>query len=151
MACISYIEVDAEELDKIKPLWEKLVEHIKVRSTHFSDWFETRTFEKRKAELMKKSDRGKLHINLAVYGNEYIGYCVSSVCCKTGEIDSIFVEENHRSYGIGGEMMKRALAWMEEEQAESVNIAASIGDEDVLPFYQHYGFFPKRILLKLKM
>lgn len=150
MTGISYIEVDTEELDKIKPLWEKLIEHIKARSTHFCDWFETRNFEQRKTEFLRKSDRGKLHISLAVHGGEDVGYCVSSICCKIGEIDSIFVEENYRSSGIGGEMMKRALAWMDEEQVESVNVAASIGNEEVLPFYQQYGFFPKLILLKRK-
>ncbi len=150
MTCISYIEVGEEELDKIRPLWEKLIEHVKARSTHFGDWFETRTFGQRKTEFLNKSKRGKLHISLAVDGSESIGYCVSSICCETGEIDSIFVEEGYRSSGIGGQMMKRALAWMEEEQIESVNIIASIGNEEVLSFYQKYGFFPKQILLKQK-
>ena len=62
----------------------------------------------------------------------------------------IFVEESHRACGIGGEMMKRALAWMETEKAERVNIAVSIGNEEVLPFYQRYGFFPKHIFLEPK-
>lgn len=47
-------------------------------------------------------------------------------------------------------MMKRALAWMETEKAERVNIAVSIGNEEVLPFYQRYGFFPKHIFLEPK-
>ena len=100
--------------------------------------------------MLAKSTAGKLHICLALDGGEYVGYCVSSVCCRAGEIDSIFVEESHRACGIGGEMMKRALAWMETEKAERVNIAVSIGNEEVLPFYQRYGFFPKHILLEPK-
>jgi hypothetical protein len=46
--------------------------------------------------------------------------------------------------------MKRALSWMEDEQVESVRIAASIGNEEVIPFYHNYGFLPKQIQLELK-
>ncbi|MDQ1262888.1 MAG: hypothetical protein QG575_2069 [Euryarchaeota archaeon] len=150
MTDVSYIEVDEQGLDRIKPLWEKLIEHIRARSVHFGSWFEARAFSQRKSELLAKSTAGKLHICLALDGGEYVGYCVSSVCCREGEIDSIFVEESHRACGIGGEMMKRALAWIETEKAERVNIAVSVGNEEALPFYQRYGFFPKHILLEPK-
>jgi GNAT superfamily N-acetyltransferase len=148
MTDVSFIEVDDRELGRIKPLWEMLIEHIMVRSSYFHKVFETRTFEQRKAELLRKAAGGKLHIDLAMKGGKYIGYCVSSISYRIGEIDSIFVEENHRSSGIGSELMKRALSWMEDEQVESVRIAASIGNEEVLPFYHHYGFLPKQILLE---
>ncbi|MFB3764129.1 MAG: GNAT family N-acetyltransferase [Methanotrichaceae archaeon] len=150
MTEVSYIEVDEQGLDQIKPLWEKLIEHVRLRSTYFSKWFGARTFEQRKAELLRKSAGGKLHIDMAADGGQYIGYCVSSIFYRIGEIDSIFVEESHRSSGIGDHLMKRALAWMEDEKAESVRIAATIGNEEVLPFYQRYGFFPRQTLLELK-
>ncbi|MDD1761227.1 MAG: GNAT family N-acetyltransferase [Methanothrix sp.] len=150
MTDVSYIEVDEQGLDLIKPLWEKLIEHIIARSVYFGEWFEARAFEQRKSELLRKSSAGKMHIGLALVDGEYVGYCVSSVCCRAGEIDSIFVEESHRACGIGGEMMKQALAWMEKEQAVRINIAVSVGNEEALPFYQRYGFFPKHILLEPK-
>jgi ribosomal protein S18 acetylase RimI-like enzyme len=150
MTSVSYVEVGDQGLDRIKSLWEKLIEHIKPRSTYFSKWFEMRTFEQRKAELLEKSAGGKLHVDLAMKGGQYIGYCVSSISYRAGEIDSIFVEESHRSSGIGNELMKRALSWMENEKAESVIVAASIGNEEVISFYQRYGFFPKHTLLELK-
>lgn len=150
MTEISYIEVDEAGLDQIEPLWTKLIEHIRARSVYFGKWFESRAFEQRKSELLRKASAGKLHIDLAVDGGAYVGYCVSSVCDRVGEIDSIFVQKSHRSLGIGGEMMKRALSWMEREKAMKVNIAVSVGNEEALPFYQHYGFFPKHILLEPK-
>lgn len=150
MTDISYIEVDEQGLDRIKPLWENLIEHIRDRSVYFGNWFETRAFSQRKTELLTKSTAGKLHICLALESGVCVGYCVSSVCCRAGEIDSIFVEESHRTCGIGGEMMKRALAWMEKEKVRKVNIAVSVGNEDALPFYRSYGFFPKHILLEQK-
>jgi GNAT superfamily N-acetyltransferase len=111
-----------------------------MRPTYFDKWFETRTFEQRKAELLTKSAGGKLHIDLAIDRGQYIGYCVSSISYRAGVIDSIFLEESRRFSGIGSELMKRALSWMEDEQVESVTIAANIGNE--VPFYQRYGFFP---------
>ena len=150
MTGIFYIEVGEQGLDRIKPLWEKLMGHIKVRSTYFSEWFEMRTFEQRKAELLRKAAQGKLRIDLAMDGKQGIGYCISSISHRIGEIDSIFVEETRRSSGIGNEMMNRALSWMEAEHVDSIKLAASIGNEEVLPFYHRYGFLPKHILLELK-
>jgi GNAT superfamily N-acetyltransferase len=151
MTEISYIEVDEHELDRIEHLWTNLIEHIRERSVYFGKWFEARAFEQRKAELLRKSSAGELHIDLAVDDGVYVGYCVSSICCRAGEIDSIFVLKSHRSLGIGGELMKRALAWIEKKKAEKVSIAVSVGNEEALPFYQHYGFFPKHILLEQKV
>lgn len=148
MGQVIYMDVGAQGLDMIRPLWEGLIAHIKVRSTYFSQWFEARTFEQRKNEILKKSVAGKLRVDLAVDEGRCIGYCVSSISDRIGEVDSIFVEEGHRSRGIGGEMMKRALAWMESEKAGSVKISASVGNEEVLPFYQRHGFFPRYILLE---
>ena len=150
MTGIIYIEVGEQGLDRIKPLWEKLMGHIKVRSTYFSEWFEMHTFEQRKAELLRKAAEGKLRIDLAMDGKQDIGYCVSSISHRIGEIDSIFVEESHRSSGIGNELMNRALSWMEAEHVDSIKLAASIGNEEVLPFYHRYGFLPKHILLESK-
>jgi diamine N-acetyltransferase len=150
MTDICYIEVGAQDLDRIKPLWERLTEHIKLRSIYFSEWFRTRTFEQRKAELLRKAAEGKLRVDLAMDGKQSIGYCVSSISNGVGEIDSIFVVDSYRSSGIGSELMKRALSWMENDQVERIKLAASIGKEEVLPFYCSHGFLPKHILLELK-
>jgi diamine N-acetyltransferase len=150
MKGICYIEVGAQDLDRIKPLWERLTEHIKLRSTYFSEWFRTRTFEQRKAELLRKAAEGKLRVDLAMDGKQEIGYCVSSISHSIGEIDSIFVVDSYRSSGIGSELMKGALSWMENDQVERIRLAASIGNEEVLPFYRSHGFRPKHILLELK-
>jgi ribosomal protein S18 acetylase RimI-like enzyme len=150
MTGINYIQVAAQDLDRIKPLWERLIEHIKLRSTYFSEWFRTRTFEQRKVELLRKDAEGKLRMDLAMDGEQCIGYCVSSISYGIGEVDSIFVEDSYRSSGIGSELMKRALSWMENEQVERIKLAASIGNEEVLPFYRSHGFLPKHILLELK-
>jgi diamine N-acetyltransferase len=150
MTDICYIEVGAQDLDRIKPLWERLTKHIKLRSTYFSEWFRTRTFEQRKTELLRKAAEGKLHVNLAMDGGQDIGYCVSSISYGIGEIDSIFVVDSYRSSGIGSELMQQALSWMENDQVERIKLAASIGNGELLPFYRSHGFFPKHILLELK-
>src|SRR5208282_159066 len=56
MANIKYIETDQGDIDAIKPLWEKLNEHIRVRSPYFKRHYETFTFDRRKAELLRKAD-----------------------------------------------------------------------------------------------
>jgi diamine N-acetyltransferase len=148
MGRVIYLSVGEQGLDQIRPLWECLIEHLKTRSTFFKRWFKSRTFDERKSELLKKSAGGKLHVDLALDDGHCIGYCVSSVSDEAGEIDSIFVEECHRSRGIGGQLMRRALSWMEDENAQIVKVSASVGNEEALPFYMHYGFLPKNIVLE---
>ncbi len=60
------------------------------------------TFEKRKADLLKKAASGKMRVDLAFdeVSGRNVGYCVSSINQeKTGEIESIFVDAAYRGMG----------------------------------------------------
>ncbi len=65
-----------------------------------------------------------------------------------GEVDSIYVKEGYRSQGIGDQLMKRALIWMEENGTESKKIMVTVGNQEVLAFYQRYGFRPRSIIME---
>jgi len=150
---ISYIEVSGEEIDIIKPLWEKLRDHHFGLSPHFADRYDEFKFEDRKKELLNKADKNLLKVDIAKDEDTQwlIGYCISSISAGLiGEIDSIYLEENYRSLGIGNELMNRALEWMDEKGAKFKRIVVAMGNEDLLPFYESYNFFPKHIILEQK-
>jgi ribosomal protein S18 acetylase RimI-like enzyme len=149
---ISYFVTDEKELDSVKDLWEKLNLHHQSRSKYFFQNYENIVFEDRKEELIKKSGKGVLRIDLAVDSNSelVIGYCISSILNGKGEIDSIYVEEKFRSMGIGDNLMKSSLRWMDEEGVETREVQLLAGNDDAIQFYSHYGFHPKHILLKQK-
>ena len=78
-----------------------------------------------------------------------IAYCVSTISPDgRGEIDSMFVEERCRGCGIGSELIRHALAWMESAEASSKVVTVAYAAERVLAFYRRFGFHARTILLQ---
>jgi ribosomal protein S18 acetylase RimI-like enzyme len=145
---IEYVEKSKQDLDSIAPLWEKLREHQRIRSPHFPQHYARRTWKRRKEELLKKSEIGGLHLDVATDSKTkiIIGYCISTISSdKQGQIESIYIEPEYRKAGIGDELMQRALSWMNEMKTKTKTLIVGAGNEEVLSFYSRYGFFPKHI------
>lgn len=151
MAKIEYTVMEAQSLDLIGDLWRKTKEHHRARSQHFTDYFDRMTFDLRKKELLEKSSKGVIHIDLArdINTGELIGYCVSTVSeDKQGEIDSIYIEPDYRQSGIGDNLMKRALGWMDEHSVTKKVLEVGAGNEDLFTFYHRYNFYPRITILE---
>jgi diamine N-acetyltransferase len=138
-------------LDQIKVLWEALNSRHLGLSANFKLHYRDMTFEKRKADLLKKAAAGKMRVDLA-FNEELglnVGYCVSSVNSeKMGEIESIFVDAAYRGMGIGDRLMKKALCWMEQEDVVEKIVEVAVGNEQAWGFYAQYGFLPRKMVLK---
>ena len=91
-----------------------------------------------------------MRVDIATDNGRNIGYCVSTVKKNEGEIDSIFVDQDYRSAGIGRAFMVRALAWMDGQHVTVRRVAVAIGNEDALGFYEQFGFLPRQLLLEQK-
>ncbi len=151
MANIKYRETAQQDLDLIAALWQKLNDHHGSISQYFSDRYPRNTFERRKQELLKKSSGGSMRIDLAQNAatGDLIGYCISTVTADgTGEIDSIYVEEDYRRNGIGDKLMQKALDWMDRLAVKRRVIQVLVGNEEVYTFYSRYGFQPRCTLLE---
>ncbi len=82
-------------------------------------------------------------------GGQYIGYCVTSLSPeKTGEIESIFVEEEYRALGIGPALVTRALAWLNENGSVRNRVPVCDGNEEVWNFYKKFGFHLRMMVLE---
>ena len=77
-----------------------------------------------------------------------VGYCVSTVSEGQGEIDSIYIEEAYRHSGIGDNLMKKAIAWMDKLLITNRIIEVGAGNEEVFRFYARYNFYPRVTILK---
>ena len=139
-----------ELLDSVKPLWEKLNTLHAEMSKNFSKSYQEWTFEDRKNDLIVKAEDNKLKVDLA-FDREHeknVGYCVSTIDEKNiGEIDSIFVEEKYRDHGLGEELMKSTLRWLDDQRVEEKYIAVAAGNEKAFKFYERFGFYPRRTVL----
>ncbi|MGA9109702.1 MAG: GNAT family protein, partial [Smithella sp.] len=73
---IEYLEKNQNDLDIIRPLWEKLHAHHLAVAKYFKDSRSTITFDMRKKQLLDKSYQGALRIDLArdAITKENIGY-----------------------------------------------------------------------------
>jgi len=138
------------ELDITRPLWEKLNAMHLDDSRYFKEHFRSFTFEKRTAAFREKSDDDIL-IQVVLRDNGLaVGYCISTVDGVSGELDSLYLEEEYRSRGIGRIMVEACIAWFNDKKCSRVVVAIADGHESVFPFYRKFGFYPRLTYLQLK-
>jgi ribosomal protein S18 acetylase RimI-like enzyme len=145
--------ITVDDLDLIKPLWEDLKKHHALISPHFKEEYHDKCFDDRKEELLKKSSRGNILIEIIsdCESDCCVGYCISSLNDQgKGEIDSIYLKKEYRNLGLGKEMVKRAMEWMERQDTDELKIVVAVGNEDLLPFYSSFNFFPRHLILEKK-
>jgi ribosomal protein S18 acetylase RimI-like enzyme len=150
-AKLIYRDVGAEGIDRVRPLWEKLNAHHAGLSPRFGGTIRIRSFDVRKKQLLAKADAGRLRVELVSANSDgpSVAYCISTVSTDgAGEIDSIFVEEHLRGQGVGTELMRRALAWLESMKVTSKIVSVMTENEEALAFYRRFGFHPRTILLQ---
>lgn len=145
-----FVTGNIELLDFVQPLWEKLNKHHKDNSNYFPDRFINLKFEVRKNKFVSDNNLGvKVDLIKDVERDLYIGYCISTINKELiGEIDSLFVEKEYRKYGLGDELMNRALEWLNNHQVKTKIIGVAEGNENVLEFYKRYGFYKRDIILE---
>lgn len=109
-----------------------------------------RTFGARKEELLAKSASGKLKsdVGLADTASQPIAYCITSLGpAGAGDIESLFVEPDHRRKAVGTELTRRALAWLDLHNANSRTVVVASGNESAVKFYARFSFFPDHMAL----
>ena len=153
MAKIEYVNFDKSGIDRIKELWEGLNKHHFERSENFKERYSIMTFEKRKEMLFKKLGDGEMFVELAVDKNndKPVGYCLSITISSPeneGEVESLYIDPLYRGKGIGDVFMKHAIEWLDSKRVACKRIVVAAGNEEVFPFYERFGFFPKFITLE---
>ena len=142
---IEYTSGDRSLLDRIAPLWEKTRAYHVACSTHFAADMAGWSFVERMKELP-----AVVHVDMASDDKDMrcVGYCLSSINPeRNGRVESLYVEDEYRGRGIGEALMRKALAWLREQEAQSTIIAVAAGNEEVIGFYARFGFYPKTVLL----
>jgi len=140
---ISYYDIEAKNLDVIKPLWEKLNQYHQETSKYFKQKFYTFTFEDRVNRFITNDNDELIKISIAKDTSKdlTVGYCISKINkSNTGEIESLFVESDYRGKYIGDFFMKDALEWFKEKEVRSVSIGVAYGNDNAIHFYKKYGF-----------
>ncbi len=133
-------------LTRVGPLWEKLRDHHATCSAHFSGLLAKRSFADRTSDILHHAH--KVRVDLAVHGGHDIAYCISTLSSMAhGEVDSLYVEADYRGQSLGEALVRRGLAWLDENNATRMSLSVVYGNEAVLSFYRRLGFYPRNIEL----
>ena len=144
---IIYTRLAKADIASIKPLWESLNRMHEERSANFKEHFAANAFERRIEKFLRLAD-DRLYIGAAKDSTAVVGYVVATASGDgTGEIDSIFVGENHRAGGVGRALMEGALTWLSENGCPTVTVGVADGNEETIGFYRRFGFYPRMTIL----
>jgi len=140
------IEFDRSRLPEIEGLWRELNAHHAQHASNFKNYFETLTFESRIKQLQHKEN---LSLLVSSDSGEYVGYCIATTDKSKGEIDSIYVKAGHRGQKIGHQLITRAMDWLRLHHCSEIVLYVAEGDEEVLGFYEKYGFAKRYTIMEI--
>lgn len=143
-----YRELLPQDIEVVRPLWEKQREYHAAISELFRPTFFSFTFDQRMRGLLVEGKRLQIILAETEDTQEAVGYCISALVAKQGEIASLFVDKQFRRRGIGGEFMNRALEWLKQNSAETIRIEVLANNDPALAFYSQFGFVPRTCVLQ---
>jgi diamine N-acetyltransferase len=149
---ISYRQLEPEQLDLIRPLWEALRDFHTTVPNRFAPTVVGRPFEPRRLELCRKAVEGRLRIEIAsvTADDSTIAYCVTSLSAAgAGELESLYVAPEFRRRGIAGRLVRSALDWLIECEAKTRRVVVFHGNDEALAFYTRIGFHPRNLELEI--
>jgi diamine N-acetyltransferase len=148
---LTYVRVQKQDIQAIRPIWEKLRRHHQDKSVNFKEFYDTFTFEVRTAKLVELPD-DNLFVEAAMTSEgEAVGYCISSVSADgEGELESIYVETEFRNSGIGARLAQNSIEWMKSRGCAKISVAVANGNEEAFPFYEKFGFRQRLTVLERK-
>jgi GNAT superfamily N-acetyltransferase len=130
-------------LDRIVPFWHELNRMMGQKSGHFTS-FTSAALGRDEAHDRGEGtgdggacgpgprQRGAMRL---LHGDADAG--------GVGEIDSLSVANGTRDKGIGDELMRRAVRWLDEGGAKRKRLGVTVGNEPVLQFCARHGFHPR--------
>lgn len=132
-----------ELLDSCETLWELFIENQVKNAGEMSIGVEEYLRSLKDNGLSQKAQEGKLHVQLVFVEQnwEAVGFCITSVTKKVGEVEAIFVIDSYRGNKLGGKLLQNALAWMDSQSTIEQKLVVAVGNEPVFNFYEQYGFF----------
>ncbi|MDO9592653.1 MAG: GNAT family N-acetyltransferase [Erysipelotrichaceae bacterium] len=149
---IHYHDIQFEDIQLIKEVWECNRTYHKNITQHFPDLYDAMIFEERMnnfADVLAEN----LKITLAedLFTGKLLGYCISTVFSGEGEIHSLHVLEEARRQGIGKALMQSHLQWLNQNGCVLPEITVDCGNKDAIKFYEWLGFKPATVDMILRL
>lgn len=139
--------LDKTQINEIEPLWTELNSLHYEKSKHFKDHYASFQFAKRIETLLAKDH---LAIFVAKEGENLWGYCIATSDKEVGEVDSLYIKPVYRGESLGAHLMETAVSWLNSLNCSHINVSVADGNEDVIPFYEKFGFKKRFQVLQIK-
>ncbi len=148
---IEYIRIDKNQIQRIKPLWSNLINYLYDKSKNFKNEFQNKVFENRFESFLNNKEEDCLIVVVVDTDRETdIGYIAAHIFEDSGEIDSLYVNEEIQSKGIGKTLMDKALDFFSSKGIKNQFLYVSEGNEEVINFYVKFGFVIRKYYLVRK-
>jgi ribosomal protein S18 acetylase RimI-like enzyme len=84
----------------------------------------------RKQAFLEKSNAVLFDYAIDTDDNRLIGYCISVITddYKTGEVESICLDERYRKSGIGKKLIENAVLWFDSNSVETQKWLVGVGN-----------------------
>lgn len=139
-----FYECGKEELfSLVKPLWRELSIYHQGVSEYFEEDFYDDKYERRIPRMLHKED---IFVMVAKKENHAIAYIIASIDDGQGEIESLYVCPEHRGCEVGEKLMTSAMSWLYNQAPETIRVSVAFGNQ-VVPFYEKFGFYPRSMIL----
>ncbi len=131
-------EIKIEEYNKLKDIISKQqLYHYNLNGPYKERFL--RINEINFQEFMKKKSKSMTYV--AVKQNTIIGFSSAYINNHNeGFVEDLFIVEKYRNKSIGTKLFKKLLDWLQENEAETINVHVSIGNENAMKFYEKNGF-----------
>lgn len=136
---------NAELLPYCESLWDLFI-HSQIKNAGvMSDGISEYIQGMRNGDLLTKTARGKLHIQLVDLGdiNKPIGFCITSLSKdKIGEVEVLYILEEYQGNHLGTQLLQTALKWMAVHNVMEKRLKVVVGNENIFGFYQKFKLYP---------
>ena len=140
-------KVGMGEIDRIRPLWQKLIEANADNSPYFKEYYGTFDFEIRKGFLREKLASGaELYTAVLVDADTQTdaGFVTATYNREEsfGEIEMLYLREEYRGQGMGRKLFQLALSCLDVNGIRDRKLCVTYGNDAALRLYQSFGFYP---------
>ncbi|MFH1978938.1 MAG: GNAT family N-acetyltransferase [Patescibacteria group bacterium] len=149
-------KANQKDLDDLLELAKLQVDYHHKIDNYYKPFSKYRGIKKYHEQQLKDRD-----VRLLVAEDEngkLIGFVDGSITTKPdinfkkiGEIDTIFIKEDHRKKGIGNKLIKELLKWFKEKNIKHVEADVDMRNENGVKAWGKFGFSGYRMKLRKKL
>ena len=134
------IEIKKDNINLIKDLWEKNRIFHQNKTSNFSYQYSNLDFDERMNNIFNSKNIKYYKISAIINKSNIVGYCLSIIQGSSGELCTLFVDEQHRNNGLGHLLVDKHLDWLKDNKCESIFVNVLVENESTIRFYESLGF-----------